>query len=149
MEISTQEHPNKVADELFGRALFRAKLRHWWGQISGKPCELLFLGDVPDEKSPYITKIDKTVPLSLIKGTAGRPDRFDCRFRPRQERDRGRWTGLAAAMIQGNTVFPRVELVEVDEIYYVLDGHHRISVASSLGKLFIDATVIQWNTESA
>ncbi|HEY3310826.1 MAG TPA: hypothetical protein VGK00_04225 [Anaerolineales bacterium] len=36
---------------------------------------------------------------------------------------------------------PPVELIQVENIYYVRDGHHRISVSRSLGQDFIDAEV--------
>jgi len=35
----------------------------------------------------------------------------------------------------------------VDGIYYVRDGHHRISVARSLGQQFIDAEVIRMSLD--
>ena len=40
---------------------------------------------------------------------------------------------------------PPVKLVEVDGAYYVRDGHHRISVARSLGRReYIEAQVTIW-----
>jgi hypothetical protein len=39
---------------------------------------------------------------------------------------------------------PPVVLVQVGDIYFVRDGHHRISVARALGQLNIDARVTVW-----
>jgi ParB-like chromosome segregation protein Spo0J len=36
---------------------------------------------------------------------------------------------------------PPVDLVELDGTYYVRDGHHRISVARSLGQDYIEAEI--------
>ena len=37
---------------------------------------------------------------------------------------------------------PSVELIQVGEVYYVSDGHHRVSVARALKYDFIDAVVV-------
>jgi hypothetical protein len=37
-----------------------------------------------------------------------------------------------------------VELVQVGDVYFVLDGHHRISVARALGQQDIEAKVMVW-----
>jgi ParB-like chromosome segregation protein Spo0J len=37
---------------------------------------------------------------------------------------------------------PAVELVKVGSAYYVQDGHHRISVAHSLGQEAIEARIV-------
>jgi hypothetical protein len=40
---------------------------------------------------------------------------------------------------------PPVELYKVGEIYFVVDGHHRISVARNQGQVFIEADVREFN----
>jgi hypothetical protein len=37
-----------------------------------------------------------------------------------------------------------VELIQVGEVYFVRDGHHRISVAAALGQQEVDASVTVW-----
>jgi hypothetical protein len=37
-----------------------------------------------------------------------------------------------------------VKLIRVEEIYFVRDGHHRISVARALGQRTIEAQVVVW-----
>jgi hypothetical protein len=39
---------------------------------------------------------------------------------------------------------PPVELVRVEDIYFVQDGHHRISVARAMGQTCIEAEVVVW-----
>jgi hypothetical protein len=41
-------------------------------------------------------------------------------------------------------VLPPVVLVQVGDVYFVRDGHHRISVARALGQLDIEAEVTVW-----
>ena len=40
---------------------------------------------------------------------------------------------------------PPVELIQIGEVYFVRDGHHRISVAAALGQQEIDAMVTVWH----
>jgi hypothetical protein len=40
---------------------------------------------------------------------------------------------------------PPVKLIQIRDVYYVCDGHHRISVARTLGQTDIDAEVIRWD----
>jgi hypothetical protein len=42
-------------------------------------------------------------------------------------------------------VLPPVVLVQVGDVYFVRDGHHRISVAHALGQLDIEAEVTAWH----
>jgi hypothetical protein len=40
---------------------------------------------------------------------------------------------------------PPVRLIQVGDVYFVRDGHHRISVAKALGQTEIDAVVSVWH----
>ena len=64
------------------------------------------------------------------------------RFRPTSGRVRSRWEHIAAAMRRGESM-PPVDLVRIGEIYFVRDGHHRVSVARALGRVDIDAYVTE------
>jgi hypothetical protein len=85
----------------------------------------------------------QTVPLSQIWGSEGRSDDFDRDFNPLQDHNKERWLNIAAARRRGK-VLPPVELVQVGDIYFVLDGHHRISVARAMGQRAIEASVMVW-----
>ena len=85
----------------------------------------------------------RTVPVSQIRGSEGRSNDFDRDFNPLQDHTKGRWLSIAAAREQGKTL-PPVKLVQVGDVYFVLDGHHRISVARALGQRDIDAEVVVW-----
>lgn len=90
----------------------------------------------------------QTVPIACIRGTEGRERDFDAAFRPRGAHTRGRWMKIALAQQSGETL-PPVELIRVGDIYFVRDGHHRISVAAALGQTEIDAEVTVWQTGAA
>ncbi len=86
------------------------------------------------------------IPLNQIKGSENRPADFDANFCPLKSEDRDRWVGIAELiLLQGN--FEAVNLIQVEDVYFVRDGHHRVSVARALGVEFIDAEVTQWQTD--
>jgi hypothetical protein len=81
------------------------------------------------------------VPLQKIVGSEGRGEDFDANFHPLKPYNRKRWIGIAAARWMGAPL-PPVELFQVGEVYYVRDGHHRISVARAMGELTIEARIV-------
>jgi len=86
------------------------------------------------------------VEIKQIQGTESKAADFDGHFHPRRQQSRSRWLEVAVERLRGRDL-PPVELVEVDGIYYVRDGHHRISVARTLGQQFIDAEVIRMSLD--
>jgi hypothetical protein len=84
----------------------------------------------------------QVVPLDAIVGTIDRERDFDRHFRPTSRRVRARWEQIAAAMRRGEAM-PPIDLIKVGEIYFVRDGHHRVSVASALGLTDLDAYVTE------
>jgi len=87
----------------------------------------------------------QTIALDAITGTLDKADAFDRQFHPRREDMLTRWAGVAGAVLRGETL-PPVELILVGNTYYVVDGHHRISVARALGQAAIEAVVTEWKT---
>jgi hypothetical protein len=84
----------------------------------------------------------KVVPIDAIVGSVDRGRDFDRRFRPTSGRARARWEQIATAMRRGDAL-PPVDLYKIGEIYFVRDGHHRVSVACTLGHKEIDAYVTE------
>ncbi len=87
----------------------------------------------------------QVVPLEAIVGTVDRAVDFDRGFRPTSARLRSRWERIASAQRRGEAL-PPVSLFKIGDLYFVRDGHHRVSVAKSLGRSDIDAYVTEVNT---
>ena len=87
----------------------------------------------------------QVVPLDAIVGTVDRAADFDRGFRPTSPRLRSRWERIAAAQRRGESL-PPISLYKVGDLYFVRDGHHRVSVAKSLGRQDNAASVSAVNT---
>jgi hypothetical protein len=87
----------------------------------------------------------QTVPLRQIRGSASasRCHDFDANFRPLRDNNKSRWAGVSTARQRG-VKLPPVSLIQVGEVYFVEDGHHRISVAKARGEKTIEAEVVVW-----
>jgi hypothetical protein len=82
----------------------------------------------------------RTVDLDDIVGSVDRSTGFDRRFRPTSDLARMRFERLAAAVRRGESL-PPVDLMKVDAVYFVKDGHHRVAVLRALGMEVVQARV--------
>ncbi len=82
------------------------------------------------------------VPLKAIRGSVDRYQEFDMAFLPKHEGLRDRWQRVAAARRYGLPMRP-VELYKLGDVYFVKDGHHRVSVARLHGDETIQAHVLE------
>jgi hypothetical protein len=133
----------------FTWVLARGRWGALWSRLRGKPAELLDLTTFIDERAIRSVRSARTqaVPLARIRGSEGRSDDFDVALHPRQTHTRDRWLQIARARLDGIELAP-VELIQIGAIYFVRDGHHRISVARSFGQREIDAVVTVWEIDA-
>jgi hypothetical protein len=89
----------------------------------------------------------RTVPVNQIGGSGGRCSEFDRGFMPAKVSVEERWRRIDRAFHRGE-VLPPVSLYKVGGFYFVLDGHHRVSVAAYHGVMWIDANVTEFSAGS-
>lgn len=90
------------------------------------------------------------IPLDRVVGSAAPPAKtgdFDPGFLPVNRRMRDRWARIYQAMVEGDEL-PPIDVYKVGDDYYVIDGHHRVSVARSLGRATINARVVEVKTRA-
>jgi hypothetical protein len=87
----------------------------------------------------------RTVLVSQIGGSVGRCSEFDRDFMPTKAGSEERWKRVDRAFHRSEEL-PPVSLYKVGGFYFVLDGHHRVSVASYHGVEWIDAYVTEFDT---
>lgn len=137
-----------ASDALYAHTRAQGRRRRFWSGLRGRSCNLLDLAELEAACTVQARRHAglKTVPLSQILGSESRSSDFDRGFNPLQDHNRGRWQRIARARQQG-TVLPPVDLIQAGHVYFVRDGHHRISVARSMGQLDIEAEVIVWQVD--
>ncbi len=115
--------------------------------LSGRPTDLLPFETVRRELGlrHLVDRGIQEVPLDRIVGTLGRPGEFNRAFLPRDEALQNRWDRLLH-LAEGPQGFPPVELYKVENAYFVVDGHHRVSVVRALGAPSIEAHVTEFLT---
>ena len=132
----------------------RAYSRGWWAKIrSVFGCRRPRLFDLETLAQGWTIRGRRftgreTVALEQIRGTENRAADFDGCFNPCAKHTEERWRSVASAWLRGIEL-PPVDLIRVDEVYFVRDGHHRISVAAALGQCEIDAVVTVWEVDGA
>ncbi len=131
----------------------QAKMSGLWetafNRLIGRQTHLLSIAkttkDLHHEPKTHLGLQD--IPIKAIRGSVSRAQDFTRRFRPQfgntGSKDRWRMIYTLAATGKG---FPPVELYKVDKVYFVNDGHHRISVAKHLGWRTIQANVTEFDS---
>ncbi len=88
----------------------------------------------------------RPIPTAAIVGsTTHRYHDFDEAFLPTQSRTKSRWRRVDEALYE-HIELPPVQVYQLGQVYFVRDGHHRVSVARERGQEFIDAEVIEIRT---
>lgn len=85
------------------------------------------------------------IPIDRIVGSLGRYQEFNRAFMPTEEYLRQRWKRIYEAA-HGLAGLPPIDVFQVGEVYFVQDGHHRVSVLRELGATTVEATVIELET---
>jgi nucleotide-binding universal stress UspA family protein len=139
-----------VAVQDFQSAHLRAKLQGVLARITGKSNELLSYEEVAS-KLKLQGRSDKgiqTIPVNAIVGSVGRYTDFTRTFLPRRAEDQSRWANVKAATTDpaGEGLQP-IEVYKVSEVYFVMDGNHRVSIARQEGWNTIEAHVIEVQTD--
>lgn len=128
----------------FQQAKRRALVEDLLSYIRREPVELLPFEEVRQRlrlSSKFYRGL-QNVPLNKIVGSTGRYDDFTRTFMPRKYSIQQRWERVDSLIHQGG--WPPVELYRVSDIYFVHDGHHRVSVARQQDAETIEAHVWEY-----
>jgi hypothetical protein len=141
----TDELSSRVRDD-YRRARTQAFLNRVWSVLSGRPTNLLSY-EVKEKLhiGGPIYRGMKTVRVDQITGSLNRYLAFDRAFLPTQDDTASRWQWVNRAFYEDISL-PPVVLYKVGDVYFVVDGHHRVSVARKQGQEYIDAEVRECST---
>ncbi|MFQ3661077.1 MAG: universal stress protein [Chloroflexaceae bacterium] len=131
----------------FRRALSRAYLEDILARLTGRNNDL-----IPFEEARRVLKGRvseqrelREIPLVAIVGSVGRYTDFTRQFLPRRRSDEERWARVMAVMDDPSNA-PPILVYQIGEVYFVLDGNHRVSVARQRGASHILAYVTRVHT---
>ncbi|MBL8063032.1 MAG: ParB N-terminal domain-containing protein [Anaerolineales bacterium] len=136
------------AIEDFRNARQRASIQEVIARVTGRSNQLLSYDDVA-KKLRLQSRTERgiqNIPLHAIVGSVGRYTDFTRTFLPLQDSDRERWARVKAAM-NNSLGLPPIEVYKVGEVYFVLDGNHRVSIARQEGMKTIEAHVVEFKTD--
>lgn len=130
----------------FSQARLKGFLEIVMGLITGHNMHLLSFDEIVEKlrltQSTYRGLQD--IPLDHIAGSTGRYEDFTRHFLPRtgDRRDKERWRNIYTLAVTGKG-FPPIDVYKVDQVYFVKDGNHRVSVARKLEWPTIQAYVTE------
>ena len=126
----------------FQRSLFKAFTNRVWATLSGQRTTLLSYDEIKEKLhigGPLYRGV-QTVRVDQIAGSLNRYHEFDRVFLPASETLADRWQSVNRAFYEEISL-PPVVLYQVGQVYFVVDGHHRVSVAREQGQIYIEAEV--------
>ncbi len=135
----------------FQSARQKAGIQEVLARVTGKSNQLLSYDDVA-EKLKLRARTERGIqhiPLNAIVGSVGRNTEFTRTFLPRRAGDRERWANVKAVFMDTSSgaSLPPIEVYKVGEVYFVVDGNHRVSIARQEKFTTIEARVIEFKTD--
>lgn len=139
---------NSTAQDDFYKAKTKAKFQGLFSALHWKNNDLLSFYEVTSIIKPksetYLGM--RTIPVSRIIGSEGRYHDFSSAFMPKREQLKTRWVSVDTAIIN-DIILPPISVYSLGGYYFVRDGNHRVSVAKAQGLEFIDAEVVELDSE--
>ncbi len=132
----------------FREARRKANLQALWARLGKQSKELLSYETVQKalKLTGGIPRGVQDIPIDHIIGSVGRYRDFTRDFLPLTDTDEERWARVEMAM-NTMTGVPPIDVYKVGDVYFVRDGHHRISVAKQMGADSIQAYVTEIPTD--
>lgn len=136
-----------VGDD-FSKAKTRARFQSIFNTLTWKNTDLLSFYEVTSIIKPKSEtyKGMQCIPVSKIIGSEGRYHDFSSAFLPKKEMLRQRWESVDRAVLN-DVVLPPISVFSLGGWYFVRDGNHRVSVAKAQGVEFIDAEVVELDSQ--
>ena len=149
--MPADQYKFQMAIHDFQSARQRGAVQEILARLTGKSTQLLSYEDVA-EKLKLKARTERGVqhiPLDAIVGSVGRNTDFTRTFLPRHAGDQQRWANVKAVFmdINSGTNLPPIEVYKVGDVYFVVDGNHRVSIAKQEGLTTIEARVIEFKTD--
>ncbi len=139
---------NAQTREDFSKARTKARMQSLLTALQWKNTSLLSFYEVTKLVRPKSETYRGVIPIEVKKiiGSEGRYHDFTLAFYPKKEMLRSRWQSVDDAHLRQVTL-PPISVYKLSDYYFVRDGNHRVSVAKMQGVEFIDAEVVELDSE--
>ena len=119
-------------------------MQQMMARLTGKSADLLAYDDVCRyvKSSDGVKQGVHEIPLDAIVGSVGRYQDFTRTFLPKHDSDEERWVRVKTA-VHDMVGMPPIDVYKVGDVYFVIDGNHRVSIARQLGSDSITARVTE------
>ena len=137
-----------LANDDFEKAKRRGQMQALLSGLRWKNTNLLSLYDVTRLIKPKgeTYRGMQTIHVKNIIGSEGRYHDFSLAFYPKKEMLRARWRSIDE-LNREDVILPPISVYKVGDNYFVRDGNHRVSVAKMMGIDYIDAEVVELDSE--
>ena len=128
----------------FRQARRRAALQRLFARLSGRSVELFRYDDLlaAVDAGTQAQKGIQIIPLQAIIGSVSRYHDFTRSFLPTRDSNAERWARVQMMLMRGEPMDP-IEVYQIGDAYFVIDGNHRVSVSRELGLQTIQAHVTE------
>lgn len=130
----------------FRLARRQANLEMIMARLTGRSADLLSYEDVRRQLKARtaVSRGLQEIPLDAIVGSVGRYADFTRTFLPLQDSDQTRWTRVEQRVKAAG--YDPIDVYQIGDAYFVLDGNHRVSIARQSGAKYIQAYVTEVQT---
>lgn len=145
MTLDQVTYSSALAD--FQKARRKAAMEQLLARFSGRPTNLLSYEAIRQQlrATNQTPRGLQDIPIDKIVGSVGRYKDFTRTFLPRQDAVEQRWAKVKTAVDKLAGV-PPIDVYQVGDAYFVIDGNHRVSVARQQGQPTIAAYVTEVKT---
>jgi hypothetical protein len=144
LTLSTQVQPSRLQAVADFEDIMSAVPWHFLrSKLLRQDGQLLSLADLQPFLLPQrLYRGVQDIPVRQIVGSVGRRQDFSRRFHPLRKSMNARWINVR--LLASNSGWPPIQVYQVGNLYFVEDGHHRVSVANYLGYQSIEAEVWEY-----
>jgi hypothetical protein len=116
----------------------------FWAKLTGRDTKLATIPKHEQQNNSNRRLLGtKEIPVEKIIGSFNRVNDFDYQFRPLSKHLSDRWVNTYITLERDG--WSPILVHKIGEHYYVEDGHHRVSVARSIGMAFIEAKLWEYS----
>ncbi|MBT7323917.1 MAG: universal stress protein [Anaerolineae bacterium] len=146
--METESPRYRIALDDFRRARRKAALQEIISWVTGESNTLLSFEEARKRLNASGEEVHglQEIPLKAIIGSVGRYADFNRNFLPRRDIQSSRWARVKS-VLRDLDEMPPIQVYQIGEAYFVMDGNHRVSIARERGAKDIKAYVTEIHTK--